>query len=193
MANTDIINNNLSNNIQPRWYIFRVQSGKEDSLITSLKAAFSILAKDGINGNDFFKDFSVPKHHVVKYVNGKKIEKNLNAYPGYIFLNIKMTDAIILFLRNFFRNNGFGQMLPQPITDDEYTRMMDKVNGLSENAKTFTLRIGQRVKINAGSFAAMEGNITAIDDVNKKLEVSVMIFNCETTIEVDYEHVSVIE
>ena len=113
-------NNDLINEVKPRWYIFRVQTGREDSMVNSLKSAFSILAKDGIKGDDFFQEFSVPKHNVVKYVNGKKVEKNISAYPGYIFLKIKMTDFIVLFLRNFFRNNGFGQMLPRPITDNEY-------------------------------------------------------------------------
>ena len=191
-VNSEIENNNVQE-IQPRWYIFRVQTGREDGMINSLKSSFENLKKDGIDGNEFFTDFSVPKHNIVKYVNGKRVEKLVNAYPGYIFLKVKMTDNIILYLRNFFKNNGFGQMLPQPITDKEYQKMMDKVGGLSDNSKDFVFTIGQRVKINTGSFATMEGNIVGIDEVNKKLNVAVMIFNCETKIEVEYEQVSVIE
>ena len=178
--------------IEPKWYIFRVQTGREDGIVNSLKSSFSILAKDGIKGEDFFKDFSVPKHNVVKYVNGKRVEKNVNAYPGYIFLRIKLTDEIILFLRNFFRNNGFGQILPQPITDAEYNKMIDKINGLSKDNNEFVFRIGQRVKIVSGSFATMEGNILSIDEKNRKLVISVMIFNCETNIDVDYNQVTVL-
>ena len=70
---------------------------------------------------------------------------------------------------------------------------MDKVRGLSDKTGTFSFRIGQRVKINTGSFATMEGNIVSIDDVNRKLVVAVMIFNCETKIDVDYEQVSVLD
>ncbi len=181
------------NDLTPRWYIFRVQTGKEEGIIKSLKSSFSILKKDGIDGNEFFKDFSIPKHNIVRYINGKKDEKTVNAYPGYIFLKVKMTDNIILFLRNFFRNNGFGQMLPQPITDKEYQDMIDKVNGISKKSQEFVFRIGQRVKINSGSFATMEGNVCAIDDKNKMLSVNVMIFNCETKIDVNYEQVSLID
>lgn len=193
MAKKSENNENLNQEIKDRWYVFRVQTGREDGLIKSLKNAFQTLAKDGIDGNEYFTDFSVPKHNVVKYVNGKKVEKNVNAYPGYIFLKIKMTDNILLFLRHFFQMNGFGQMLPNPITDAEYKKMMDKVNGLSDNSNQFVFRIGQRVKINSGSFASMEGNINTINDLDRKLEVNVMIFNCETKIEVDYDQVSVIE
>lgn len=180
--------------VQPKWYIFRVQTSHEDRIVNSLKSSLSTLFKKkyGVNGNSFFKDFSIPKHNVVKYVNGKKIEKNINAYPGYIFLKIKMTDNVVLFLRDFFRCNGFGRVLPQTISDDRYNDMMDKVNGISKKSHEFTFRIGQRVKINSGSFAFMEGNIESIDDVNKKLRVSVMIFNCETKIDVDYDQVSVV-
>ena len=138
---------NKQSEIKPRWYIFRVQTGREDGIINSLKSSFSMLAKDGIDWNDFFEEFSVPKHKVVKYVNGKKVEKDLNAYPGYIFLKVKMTDEIVLFLRSFFRINGFGQMLPQAISDEEYQKMMNKVNGLSDNSQKFVFRIGQCVTI----------------------------------------------
>ncbi len=179
--------------VQPRWYIFRVQTGHEDGIINSLKSSFSILKKDGIDGNEFFKEFSIPKHSVVKYVNGKKNEKVVNTYPGYIFMKVKMTDNIILFLRNFFRNNGFGQILSQPITDKEYQDMMDKVNGMSKKSQEFAFRIGQRVRINSGSFSSMEGNIYAIDEQNKTLNVSIMIFNCETKIDVNYDQVSVLD
>ena len=143
----------VEKDIQPKWYIFRVQTGREEGIINSLKSSFLILKKNGINGSDFFKEFSIPKHTIVRYVNGKKDEKTVNAYPGYIFLKVKMTDDIILFLRNFFKNNGFGQMLPQPITDKEYQNMMDRVNGISKKSQEFAFRIGQRVKINSGSFA----------------------------------------
>lgn len=184
---------NKQGEIKPRWYIFRVQTGREDGIINSLKSSFSMLAKDGIDGNDFFKEFSVPKHKVVKYVNGKKVEKELNAYPGYIFLKVKMTDEIVLFLRSFFRINGFGQMLPQAISDEEYQKMMNKVNGLSDNSQKFVFRIGQRVKINSGSFASMEGNIVSIDDENKKMVVSIMIFNCETNVDIEYGQVTALD
>jgi len=82
--------------------------------------------------------------------------------------------------------------LPNPITDAEYKKMMDKVNGLSDNSNQFVFRIGQRVKINAGSFASMEGNIVAIDEANRQLGVNIMIFNVETRVEVNYDQVSII-
>ena len=186
-------NNDNAKEVKPMWYIFRVQTGREDDIINSLKSSFSILAKDGINGNDYFKDFSVPKYQYTKYVNGKAVTKVANAYGGYIFLKIKMTDIIVSFLRNFFRNNGFGQMLPRPITDEEYKRTIEKAESLSKDAKEFKFKVGQRIKINSGSFAAMEGSICSIDEVNRKLCVSVMIFNCETKIDIEYDQVSIIE
>ena len=88
--------------------------------------------------------------------------------------------------------NGFGSMLPNAITDAEYQKMMDSVNGLSEKAKDFVFAIGQRVKINAGSFASMEGNIVSIDKDESKLVVNITIFGCDTKIDVNFDQVSVI-
>lgn len=178
--------------VPAKWYVFRVQSGREDSLIQSLKNSFPSMKRDGLNGNDYFLDFSSPKRTMIKYVDGKKIEKEVTVYPGYIFLKIKMTDEITLYLRNFFRQNGFAAILPKTISDAEYEKMMSGVSGLSDKAKTFTFAIGQKVKINAGSFASMEGNIDTINNDEKKLVVSVMIFGCETKIDVDFDQVSII-
>ena len=180
--------------IQEKWYIFRVQSGREDSLLQALKNNLPKKDKDGIDGKDYFIDFASPKRTIIKYDNkNKKTEKELNVYPGYIFLRLKMTDRVQIFLRNFFKKNGFGSMLPNAISDEEYDRMMSSVGDLSEKAKTFTFAIGQKVKINAGSFASMEGNIDTINNEEKKLVVSVMIFGCETKVDVDFDQVSIIK
>ena len=195
MTAKKVENENTSNDIEvaDRWYIFRVQTGKEDIMVSLLKSSFSLLAKEGVNGNDYFKDFSVPKRKVIKYVNGKKVEKDMNAYPGYVFLRIKLTNEIILFLRRFFQMNGFGQMLPKPITDKEYEKMMNVVNGLSSSEEEVVFKIGDRVKINSGSFASMEGNIESINEDERKLIISIMIFNRETKIDVKFDEVKIIK
>ena len=169
-----------------KWYIFRVQSGKEDFMIDNLKK--SITSFKGYK--KYFIDFSLPKRTIAKYVNNKKVVKEVCAYPGYLFIKLNLTDEVVLFLRRFFQNNGYGQMLPQPITDDEYKKMIDTINGISNKNKDVVFRIGQRVKINNGSFASMEGNITALNDKECKMTVAVMIFNCETKVEVEYEQVT---
>ena len=181
------------NELKCKWYIIRVQTGKEDHMIRSLHSYFPIMKKNGIKTDEVFKELVVLKKNIVKYVNGKKVEKQQNMYPGYIFANMILTDNVIVALRNFFRANGFGQVFPEPISDAEYQKIVDKINGINKDNKEFAFSIGQRVKINSGSFATMEGNITAIKENERKLEVAVMIFNCETKIEIDFEQVSIIE
>ena len=177
---------------KPQWYVFRVQSKHEDAMIRTLKSSFALLKKDGIDGNEYFLDFSVPKHRIVKYVNGKRIEKDVSAYPGYIFLKLKLTDEILLFLKNFFKMNGFGQMLPKPVSDSEYEKMISSINDSSEDSGSMVFTSGQRVKVNSGSFASMEGNIKSINNEERKLVVTVMIFNCETDIDVNFDQVTII-
>ena len=192
MATEKNTQSEVNTEVKDKWYIFRVQSGREEQMLAALKNAFLTLKKDGLDPKYYFTDYNVPKRTIIKYVDGKQTEKVVTAYPGYLFLKARMTDDIILFLRKFFQMNGFGSMLPNAITDAEYKKMMDSVNGLSEKAKDFVFAIGQRVKINAGSFASMEGNIVSIDKDESKLVVNVTIFGCDTKIDVNFDQVSVI-
>ena len=189
----DVINTKNEKEIKDKWYIFRIQSGREEGMLNALKNSFKTLNHDGINAEEYFTDFGMPKRTIVKYVDGKKTEKEVIAYPGYLFLKIRMTDEIVLFLRRFFQMNGFGTMLPKAITDQEYQKMIDSVASISEKIKDYVFSIGQKVKINVGSFAGMEGNIASIDNDEKKLVVSVMIFGCETTIDTTFDQVQILE
>ena len=189
---TEVSEKQSEENVKPQWYVFRVQAKKEETMVKKLRASFSILEKDGMKGEDYFLDFTIPTYRFVEYKNGKKVEKEVNSYPGYIFMKIKLTDAITLFLRNFFRLNGFGQMLPKAISDEEYNTMINSVKGLSNSETKIEFNIGDRVKINSGSFATMEGNVLYNNQEENKLVVGVMIFGCETKVDVDYSQVSMI-
>lgn len=179
--------------IQDKWYVFRVQTGREDSMIVSLKNSFKMLSRDGIDGEYYFTDFSVPKMTVIKYVDGKKTEKEKVAYPGYLFLKIRLTDEIVLFLRKFFQMNGYGTMLPKAITDAEYEKMIDSVSSLTEKSKNFTFAVGQNVKIHSGSFVGMKGKIASVDNNKRTLVVNVAIFGCDTKVDAEFDQVSIIE
>jgi transcription antitermination factor NusG len=61
------------------------------------------MKKNGIKTDEVFKELVVLKKNIVKYVNGKKVEKQQNMYPGYIFANMILTDNVIVALRNFIQ------------------------------------------------------------------------------------------
>ena len=65
VENVDNIKNN-EQNVSPKWYIFRVQTKREELMIKLLRASFSILEKDGVKADDYFVDFSIPKHNFVE-------------------------------------------------------------------------------------------------------------------------------
>ena len=131
MATEKNTQSEVNTEIKDKWYIFRVQSGREEQMLAALKNAFLTLKKDGLDPKYYFTDYNVPKRTIIKYVDGKQTEKVVTAYPGYLFLKARMTDDIILFLRKFFQMNGFGSMLPNAITDAEYKKMMDSVNKMN--------------------------------------------------------------
>ena len=186
-------NEEVKNNIEPKWYVFRVQSGKEDYMVQTLKNSFKMLARDGIKGEDYFLDFNIPMRTVVEYKGNKKVEKQIRAYPGYMFLKVKMADEIVLFLKKFFRQNGYGAELPRTLTDKEYEAMLNGVSGMSEEAKNMVLHIGQKVKLKSGSFATMEGDIVSINEDEQKLVVNVKIFGVDTKIDATFAQIEVVE
>ena len=83
----------VNTEVKDKWYIFRVQSGREEQMLSALKNSFLTLKKDGLAPKYYFTDFNVPKRTIIKYIDGKQTEKVVTAYPGYLFLKVRMTDG----------------------------------------------------------------------------------------------------
>src|SRR6187549_577120 len=181
---------------ETKWYVLRVVSGKE-------KKVKEYLDKDIVrNGWDkVIKQIFLPVEKVYKVVNGKKVMRERNFYPGYIMIEVsdtKLNDDIIQHISNIsnvmhFLTDGKGSKGNIiSLRKAEVNKMLGKVDELGEGAgmtMSEPFIIGETIKIIDGPFNDFNGVIEEVSDEKKKLKVQVKIFGRATPVELSYMQV----
>ncbi len=178
-----------------KWYALRVVSGKE-------RKVKEYLDKDILRSgwNTIVKQVFLPQEKVYKVQNGKKVMREKNYYPGYLFLEVesgKLNDDIIQHISNLtnvmhFLTDGKGSKGNIiSLRKAEVNRMLGKVDEMNEQGVTLSepFIIGETIKIIEGPFNDFNGVIEEITDEKKKLKVSVKIFGRSTPVELNYMQV----
>ena len=131
-------------------------------------------------------DILVPKEKKIKVKNGKKEVVEEKIYPGYILVNMIVTDDSWYVVRNTPHVTGFigAGTTPVPISDEEIKRIQQRM-GVEEPEYKIEFKVGDMVEITDGPFKDMTGNISKIDQEKGRVEVLVDLFGRETPVEVD--------
>lgn len=167
------------------WYILKVQSNREDSICQALKRRVAMAGMD-----EYFDEVIVPKESVSEFKGGKKRVVQRKLYPGYILVHMVVNDDTWFLVRE---TPGIGDFTgsagkPTPMLAHEVQRIVST----QEEAETESpkLRIGfsvgDRVKINEGTFDNFEGEVEAIDEANGRVTVIISIFGRSTPVELEY-------
>lgn len=179
-----------------KWYVLRVVSGKERKIK-------EYIDKDIVrNGWDkLIVQIFLPVEKVYKVVNGKKVMRERNFYPGYIMMEVlegKLTDVMVQHLSNItnvmhFLTDGKGSKGNiVSLRKSEVNKMLGKVDEMSE-AGGITMSepfiVGETIKIIDGPFNDFNGVIEEVTDEKKKLKVQVKIFGRATPVELSYMQV----
>ena len=131
----------------------------------------------------------VPEQKVVEIKNGVKKERVKKMFPGYVLIEMVMSDEAWYIVRNtqgvtgFIGSSGKGAK-PIPLEPSEVDSILDSM-GLSRIDATKELEKGKKVKITDGPFKSMIGTIVDVDMKTQKLNVKVDLFGQETSVEVD--------
>lgn len=179
-----------------KWYVLRVVSGKERKIK-------EYMDKDIIrNGWDkSIMQIFLPVEKVYKVVNGKKVMRERNFYPGYIMMEVldgKLTDEMVQHLSNItnvmhFLTDGKGSKGNIiSLRKSEVNKMLGKVDEMSENGgitMSEPFIVGETIKIVDGPFNDFNGVIEEVTDEKKKLKVQVKIFGRATPVELSYMQV----
>jgi transcriptional antiterminator NusG len=180
-----------------KWYVLRVVSGKERKIK-------EYLDKDIVrNGwEKVIKQIFLPVEKVYKVVNGKKVMRERNFYPGYIMMEIagdnKLSDDIIQHVSNIsnvmhFLTDGKGSKGNIiSLRKAEVNKMLGKVDEMSDIGGVTMSEpfiIGETIKIIDGPFNDFNGVIEEVSDEKKKLKVQVKIFGRATPVELSYMQV----
>ena len=167
-----------------RWYAVHTYSGYEDAVARYLKQRVESLGM-----NDKIFEVVVPKEKKIKIKNGKRKTIEEKIYPGYVLVDMVMTEDSWYVVRNTPRVMGFvgpDSTKPTPLSRDEIEHLMSKMEKEKEEMKFMVdYSAGDLVKVVDGPFKDYEGKIIGVDEEHGRLRVSVPVFGRETEVEID--------
>ena len=171
--------------MQKEWYVVNTYSGHENKVKEKLEMRASSMGLE-----DYIFRVVVPEQ---KEVDEKGKEKSKKMFPGYIIVEMIMTDEAWFVVRNtpgvtgFIGSSGKGAK-PFPLTPQEVDKILGSM-GLSRLDIGNEIQVGDSVKVINGAFANMYGKVKNIDLGDQKLELALDLFGQETIVEVDFTEI----
>ncbi len=164
------------------WYVLHTYSGYEEAVVRNLRQRI-----ESMNMEDKIFNVLVPTEKKIKIKKGKRIVEDEKIYPGYVLVEMIVTDDSWYVVRNTPRVTGFigAGTVPTPIAPDEI-KSLQKRMGVEEPEYKIDLVIGEAVKIVDGPFKDFDGKISEIDEKRGKIKVLISMFGRETPVELDF-------
>ena len=171
-----------------QWYVVNTYSGHENKVKEKLE-----MRAESMNMEDYIYRVIVPEQTEVEIKDGVTKEKTKKMFPGYILVEMVMSDEAWYVVRNtpgvtgFIGSSGKGAK-PTPLQPYEVDKILNNM-GMSRIDVDNDLEVGTKVKIVAGPFNGMFGTIEEIDLPNQKITLSVDLFGQETSVEVELSQI----
>jgi len=167
-----------------KWYILHVLTGEE---VRSKEFLEREIERLGYEEN--ITEIFVPTEEVIQMRNGKKVKKTKLFYPGYIFVNCRLSRIIEhFFLSNSKVLNFVGpKNQPQELSKKEVERMLEKARASKGKERVEAIyKIGETIKIVDGPFSDFTGVINEVNEEKQRLKVLVTIFGRSTPVDLDF-------
>jgi transcription termination/antitermination protein NusG len=164
------------------WYVLHTYSGYEDSVAVNLRQRIENLGME-----DKIFNVMVPKEKKIKIREGKRTTVEEKIFPGYVLVEMIVTDDSWYVVRNTPNVTGFvgSGTIPTPIGEEEM-KFLTKRMGVEEPKFKVDFEKGDLVRISDGPFKEYEGKVGDIDEAKGKVKVMVTIFGRETPVELDF-------
>jgi transcriptional antiterminator NusG len=178
--------------IQKRWYVIQTYSGYENSVKADLERRV-----DSMGMNDYIFRVIVPEETIIeKKENGKEKEKIKQLFPGYVFVEMMVTDESWFVVRNTPRVTGFlgssgGGTKPVPLAPEEIKQILFKIGAISK--PKYDQLLNKRVEILSGAYQGIKGFVSDVDNDQAKVVVEIDLFGRATPTEVDAHEVKVLD
>ena len=170
--------------MEKQWYVVNTYSGHENKVKEKLE-----MRAESMDMKDYIYRVVIPEEKVTEVKNGVTKERTKKMFPGYILVEMVMSDEAWYVVRNtsgvtgFIGSSGKGAK-PTPLQPYEVDNILGNM-GISRMNVDTELKEGTKVKIIAGPFNGMFGKIDSVDLTNQKVMLSVDLFGQETSVEVE--------
>ncbi|GEQ61465.1 transcription termination/antitermination protein NusG [Vagococcus lutrae] len=171
-----------------QWYVLHTYSGYENKVKANIESRAQSMGME-----EFIFRVVVPEEEEREVKNGKEKITSKKTFPGYVLVEMVMTDDSWYVVRNtpgvtgFVGSHGAGSK-PAPLLPEEINHILLKL-GISKRDKELEVEVGEVVMIIEGAFATLTGEITEIDYERQKLKVNIDMFGRETSTELDFDQI----
>ena len=171
-----------------RWYVVHVYSGMEKSVH---KAMLERIERAGLQAS--FGQVLVPSEEVVESKGGQKTISERRIFPGYVLVEMELTDETWHVIKNTPRVTGFlggSGNRPTPISEKEVAKILSQMEeGVERPRPKVLFEVGEMVRVKDGPFADFNGNVEEVNYEKSKVRVSVAIFGRSTPVELDFSQI----
>ena len=169
--------------MEKQWYVVNTYSGHESKVKEKLE-----MRAESMDMKDYIYRVIIPEQKEIEVKDGVQKEKIKKMFPGYVLVEMIMSDEVWFIVRNtqgvtgFIGSSGKGAK-PIPLMPDEVDRILSNM-GMSRIDLAKDLAEGKKVRITDGPFKNMVGKVSSYDLENKKVELLLDLFGQETSVEV---------
>jgi len=167
---------------EPGWYVIHCYSGYENKVRHNLEQRIETM---GMKEKIF--DVVIPTQEEIEVKDGKRRSVERHIFPGYVLVNMQLTEESWYVVRNTPGVTGFVGMgnTPTPLRPEEVAQIIKRMEADAPTVKV-TYKVGERVRIIDGPFNDFRGVVSEIDMERTKVRVNVSFFGRETPVELDF-------
>lgn len=175
----------MSEALEKKWYVVNTYAGHENRVKDNLEKRMESM---GIQ--DCLFDIIVAEEDEIEIKNGKKVQRKKNLFPGYLFVEMIMTDEAWYVVRNTPGVTGFigssgGGAKPFSVPQEEIDSILRRL-GRTDVNYVIDFAVGDRVTILMGPLSGNEGVVESLNDASQTAKVKVNFLNRETSTEIPY-------
>jgi len=169
------------------WYVVHTYSGYENKIKVDLTKRV-----ESMNMQDKIFQIIIPEEQEVEYKGGKKKVTTKRVFPGYVIVNMIMSEDSWYVVHHTPGVTGFvgSGTKPIPLQEAEINKILTQMGLMGKKPRIINLEIGENIRVNSGPFENFEGVVKELLPDRGKVRVNISMFGRETPVELDYEQIN---
>jgi transcription termination/antitermination protein NusG len=170
-----------------RWYVINTYSGHENKVKANLEHRI-----DSMGQRPCFRRVVVPTEQVIETKDGQKVQTEKRILPGYVLVNMDLTDESWTVVKNTPGVTGFAGPggKPVPLAQPDVDRLLRTGTATAERPRAqVEFQLGESVKVTSGPLSDFDGEIVEVNAEQQKLKVLVDIFERQVPVELSFDQV----